>query len=198
MYFSEQTNRNISFSLPFIAAMLSFGITYYCFGKGMPVDTVKNIVYSIIFSLIAFGMAQDFFNSNTRLIIYVLSGFLAGLSCFLAIYILSETFYWQRSLLIIVFTTISYTLGGIIIHVTRYLATLLVKLFTTLIYTLGGIMGDLITFYKSSINKNNVPREKDNGNFTIYNISSDGGGDVNIADGMSKIHNTKTQGSLNM
>ena len=84
----------------------------------MEYDTINNIIYTIISSMLIFGMIQNFININTSYKFYILSGSFAGFCCFLALYIQSTSFYWP-SLFIILLTTILFTLGGMIGHLLR-------------------------------------------------------------------------------
>jgi len=102
----------LTYSLTSIASLISFSITYYYYGK-IEIDPMMQKIFTIICSMLIFGIIQNFIDNKTNVIVYIFSGFLAGSFCIFALYIGSKTFYWS-SLFIILFSSILYTFGGII------------------------------------------------------------------------------------
>ena len=132
-------NNKISLILSFIAFLMSFCITLYCYHKKIEYNTVNNIVYTMILSMTLFGMIQNFIDNNSSYKAYLFSGLFASLGFFLAFYIISTRLYWP-SLFIIFFTTLFYIMGGIIgqligqlSRVYRYIVEIFIFYFTVLI-----------------------------------------------------------------
>ena len=110
MVFPEVLKRNIFFLLPFIVSLMSFLITDYSYNIKKDIYLLPPLIIAI--TLLS-GIIQYFIDKNTRLIVYVFSGFFVGSSFILSIYFVSKNF--NCSLLkIIVISTFFYTLGGIV------------------------------------------------------------------------------------